>query len=82
MAWTFRFDPEYMSAFVFDEDGEPICDVLNREHGQLFASSRDLLEALKGMLAENGALHVNSINSDSPAEKLARAAISRAEGKE
>jgi hypothetical protein len=49
-------------------------------HNKAAAMIRALSEALEAMLAENGALHVNSINSDSPAEKLARAAIKKATG--
>jgi hypothetical protein len=43
-------------------------DELERENARM-------REALTAMLAENGALHVNSINSDSPAEKQARLAL-------
>lgn len=74
---------------IYDASGNPIAvtvynDVERPEqiaaNARLIASAPDLLEALTAMLAENGALHVNSINSDSPAEKLARAAIKKATG--
>jgi len=48
---------------------------IHKRLSEMEGENKRLREALTAMLAENGALHVNSINSDSPAEKLARAAL-------
>lgn len=46
-------------------------------NARLIAAAPDLLEALKAMMAESGAAEGNP-DSDSPAERLARAAITKA----